>query len=239
MKLTLKTYLKYVQIQSRNNDLEHEALLKALHSDESINIMWETFTLQYKAAMKDNESIDSTLKVQDMSTRYLAALVICRTLHTRFISVTRIIYDLKSLYDFDIADTISNIITENKLFKDISSEEQKRKNKVEELLEEIQKPIFKKGNTDKEILKMAMQRHFEILYTALLLSENRHSYFTFISAALSSFEDRLYDHYGVYRMFGIPKTFFPLNYRSILCTLLFNTINEFHIYLAEISKEEE
>lgn len=239
MKLTLESYLKYMQIQSSSNDLEHEAFLKAMHSDESINIMWETFTLQCNAAMKRNENIDSALKAQDISTRYLAALVICRTLHTRFVSVTRIIYDLKSLYDFDITDIVSNIITENKLFKDISSEEQERKNKVEELLKEIQKPILKKGNTENEILKMVMQRHFEILYTALLLSENRHSYFKVIADALSSFENRLYNNYDIYRMLANPVAFFPLNYRSILCNLLFNTINEFHTYLAGISIEEE
>lgn len=236
--LTLKTYLERVQGSNSNTNQEQEELLKTLHSDESIEIMWETFTLQCNAAMEGNISIENAVKVNNLSTQYLAALEICRTLHTRFDSVTRIIYDLKELYDNNITDTVEQCIREKELFVDLSSEKQKRESKVIELLEEIQKPINRKDKEKGQILEKAIQRHCEILYTALLLSDNDSSYFAFIKEALPKSDDDFYNYFSRGKSLGFAVAYLPSNLRSILCELLFNTIDEFHTYLAEISKEE-
>ena len=236
MPLTLRTYLDRVKQTNTNTIEEHESLLKMLHSDEAIEIMWETFTLQCNAAMKGNESVENSIEVHNISTRYLAALNTCRMLHTRFDSVTRLIYDLKSLDDRDISDVVKKSITENKLF-DLNIQNADKSDKIVKLLEDIQCDIKKSGKSEEEILEQIIQCQCKILFIALLIGDSDNAdvdYTLLIKSDLDQKDNDLIKLRLLGKYFNDNN-----NYRTILSMYLFETINAFHKYLAEISNKEE
>lgn len=240
MSLTKTEYLNLVQRSTSkkinpNIMKEYESLLKNLHSDEAIEIMWETFTLQCNAAMKGNESVENSIEVHNISTRYLAALTTCRMLHTRFDSVTRILYDLKKCDAID-NQSISNI--QKNLFAPLPVQE--RKDTVIKLLKRIQEPISRAGGDDSEILKKVIQKHCEIIYAALLIGDYDRICYNYINATmLVADNDERSVKNSKYIVFGGRKDIIDLPIRVLLSKMLFEILNSFHEYLAEITYKEE
>ncbi len=239
MALSLEEYLKRINKTSEVRR-EYVGYLKMVCSEEALNIMWQTFALQCNEAMNGNESVDNAKEVHDLSIRYLSALVICQMLFTRYNSATRSIYNLKDFKELkksDITETIQKVITEKRMFEHLNKEE--RKDKIEELLKSIQEPIDQKDQDNKIILEHIIQRHCEIIYTSMLLSnyEYRDRFCIAVKSVFLCSKENVDSIANKYVVTGYGDDFKTL--KSFLCLNLYNTLNEFHTYLAEISNKEE
>jgi hypothetical protein len=227
----------YLDVVTEKNISEHENVLNMLRSDESVNVMWQTFTLQYNAVINRNDKISDRIKVRDLSIRYLAALNICRFLYIRFDSVTRILYDVNELSEYTIKQLDFDMIKKHILFEQIADDVKSKK--IMELLNIIQEPIQRKNADDMAKISQVIQRHLDIVYTAILLSENRKiPNKDLIQFILTWYSDANIEGFiNKRRVFGLDNSYFSTP-RKLLCSLLYETLNEFHTYLTDISQEE-